>query len=291
MPWEGYNYEDAIILSERLVRDDVLTSIHIEEHEVDARDTKLGAEEITRDIPNLSDDILADLDERGIIRIGAEVDAGDILVGKVTPKGETELTPEERLLRAIFGEKAPRRPRHEPQGSPRGVRQGHRRARVLTRRLPRAAAWRQPAGARLCRPKAQDLRRRQARRAPRQQGRHLEDPAHRGHAAPRGRHSRRHHLEPSRRAEPDERRPGARGPPRLRRAMGLGGRRQEGALPTHRPRHRDQDAPEHGPGHLGLDARLRRRPLGRARGGGPALDHPGAFREAAARLGRRSPGR
>jgi DNA-directed RNA polymerase subunit beta len=106
MPWEGYNYEDAIILSERLVKDDVLTSIHIEEHEVDARDTKLGAEEITRDIPNLSEEILADLDERGIIRIGAEVDAGDVLVGKVTPKGETEQTPEERLLRAIFGEKA-----------------------------------------------------------------------------------------------------------------------------------------------------------------------------------------
>ncbi len=106
MPWEGYNYEDAIILSERLVRDDVLTSIHIEEHEVDARDTKLGAEEITRDIPNLSEEILADLDERGIIRIGAEVDPGDVLVGKVTPKGETEQTPEERLLRAIFGEKA-----------------------------------------------------------------------------------------------------------------------------------------------------------------------------------------
>ncbi len=106
MPWEGYNFEDAIILSQRLVRDDVLTSIHIEEHEVDARDTKLGAEEITRDIPNLSEEILADLDERGIIRIGAEVDAGDVLVGKVTPKGETEQTPEERLLRAIFGEKA-----------------------------------------------------------------------------------------------------------------------------------------------------------------------------------------
>jgi len=106
MPWEGYNYEDAIILSERLVRDDVLSSIHIEEHEVDARDTKLGAEEITRDIPNLSEEILKDLDERGIIRIGAEVGAGDVLVGKVTPKGETELTPEERLLRAIFGEKA-----------------------------------------------------------------------------------------------------------------------------------------------------------------------------------------
>ncbi|MGY6656414.1 DNA-directed RNA polymerase subunit beta [Amycolatopsis sp. TRM77291] len=106
MPWEGHNYEDAIILSERLVQDDVLTSIHIEEHEIDARDTKLGAEEITRDIPNVSEEVLADLDERGIIRIGAEVRDGDILVGKVTPKGETELTPEERLLRAIFGEKA-----------------------------------------------------------------------------------------------------------------------------------------------------------------------------------------
>ncbi|NDH11140.1 MAG: DNA-directed RNA polymerase subunit beta, partial [Actinobacteria bacterium] len=106
MPWEGYNFEDAIILSERLVKDDVLTSIHIKEHEIDARDTKLGAEEITRDIPNLSEEILADLDERGIIRIGAEVGPGDVLVGKVTPKGETELTPEERLLRAIFGEKA-----------------------------------------------------------------------------------------------------------------------------------------------------------------------------------------
>lgn len=106
MPWEGHNYEDAIILSNRLVEADVLTSIHIEEHEIDARDTKLGAEEITRDIPNISDEVLADLDERGIVRIGAEVRDGDILVGKVTPKGETELTPEERLLRAIFGEKA-----------------------------------------------------------------------------------------------------------------------------------------------------------------------------------------
>ena len=106
MPWQGHNYEDAIILSQRLVQEDVLTSIHIEEHEVDARDTKLGPEEITRDIPNVSEEMLADLDERGIIRIGAEVTTGDILVGKVTPKGETELTPEERLLRAIFGEKA-----------------------------------------------------------------------------------------------------------------------------------------------------------------------------------------
>ena len=106
MPWHGHNYEDAIILSQRLVQQDVLTSIHIEEHEVDARDTKLGPEEITRDIPNVGEEMLADLDERGIIRIGAEVTTGDILVGKVTPKGETELTPEERLLRAIFGEKA-----------------------------------------------------------------------------------------------------------------------------------------------------------------------------------------
>ena len=106
MPWQGHNYEDAIILSQRVVQDDLLTSIHIEEHEVDARDTKLGPEEITRDIPNVSEEMLADLDERGIIRIGAEVNNGDVLVGKVTPKGETELTPEERLLRAIFGEKA-----------------------------------------------------------------------------------------------------------------------------------------------------------------------------------------
>ena len=106
MTWEGYNYEDAVLLSERLVQDDVYTSIHIEEYEVEARDTKLGPEEITRDIPGVGDDALKDLDDRGIIRIGAEVRAGDILVGKVTPKGETELTAEERLLRAIFGEKA-----------------------------------------------------------------------------------------------------------------------------------------------------------------------------------------
>ena len=106
MSWEGYNYEDAILINEDLVRDDVFTSIHIEEHEIEARDTKLGEEQITRDIPNLSDDALKNLDEDGIVRVGAEVRPGDILVGKVTPKGETELTPEERLLRAIFGEKA-----------------------------------------------------------------------------------------------------------------------------------------------------------------------------------------
>ena len=106
MTWEGYNYEDAVLLNENLVRQDKYTSIHIEEYEIECRDTKLGPEEITRDIPNVGEDALKDLDENGIIRIGAEVRAGDILVGKVTPKGETELTAEERLLRAIFGEKA-----------------------------------------------------------------------------------------------------------------------------------------------------------------------------------------
>ena len=106
MTWEGYNYEDAVLINEKMVRDDVYTSIHIEKHEIEARDTKLGPEEITRDIPNVSDDLLSNLDENGIIRVGAEVHSGDILVGKVTPKGETELTAEERLLRAIFGEKA-----------------------------------------------------------------------------------------------------------------------------------------------------------------------------------------
>ncbi len=106
MTWEGYNYEDAVLLNERMVKEDVFTSIHIEEYETESRDTKLGPEEITRDIPNVGEDALKDLDERGIIRVGAEVRSGDILVGKVTPKGETDLTAEERLLRAIFGEKA-----------------------------------------------------------------------------------------------------------------------------------------------------------------------------------------
>jgi DNA-directed RNA polymerase subunit beta len=106
LSWEGYNFEDAIILSERLVKDDRFTSIHIEKHECEARDTKLGAEEITHDIPNVGEDSLRDLDEEGVIRIGAEIGPGDILVGKITPKGETELSAEEKLLRAIFGEKA-----------------------------------------------------------------------------------------------------------------------------------------------------------------------------------------
>lgn len=106
MPWYGYNFEDAIIISERLIKQDAYTSIYIEEFELTARDTKLGKEEITRDIPNVSEEVLANLGEDGIVRIGAEVKPGDILVGKITPKSETELAPEERLLRAIFGEKA-----------------------------------------------------------------------------------------------------------------------------------------------------------------------------------------
>ena len=222
MPWKGHNFEDAIVLSERLVKDDVLTSIHIEEHEIDARDTKLGAEEITRDIPNLSEDILKDLDERGIIRIGAEVGPGDILVGKVTPKGETELTPEERLLRAIFGEKA-REVRDTSLKVPHGETGKVIDVRVFSpRRRPRAAAGCEPAGARLHRPEAQDQRGRQARRPARQQGCDLQDPPDRGHAVPRRRHAGRHRAQPARCPEPHERRPGARSAPRLRGASRLG---------------------------------------------------------------------
>ena len=231
MPWEGYNFEDAIILTERLVKDDVLTSIHIHEHEIDARDTKLGPEEITRDIPNLSDEILADLDERGIIRVGAEVGAGDVLVGKVTPKGETELTPEERLLRAIFGEKA-REVRDTSLKVPHGETGKVIDVKVFSRdeshELP---PGRQPAGPGLRRPEAQDQRGRQARRPPRQQGRHLQDPPDRGHAVPRRRHPRRHHPEPPRRPVPHERGPGPRGAPRLRRPLGLGRRRRRHGRP------------------------------------------------------------
>ena len=175
MSWEGYNFEDAIILSERLFKDDELTSIHIEEYEIDARTTKLGDEEITRDIPNRSEESLRNLDDRGIVRIGAEVGSGDLLVGKVTPKGETELTAEEKLIRAIFKEKA-REVRDTSLKVP--ARRGRRRDRrhdLLAREGRRPAAGRQRPGARLRRQEAQDRRGRQARRPPRQQGRHLED--------------------------------------------------------------------------------------------------------------------
>ena len=188
MSWEGYNFEDAIILSERLVKDDVLSSIHIHEYEVDARSTKLGDEEITRDIPNRSEESLRNLDENGIVRIGAEVGSGDLLVGKVTPKGETELTAEEKLIRAIFKEKA-REVRDTSLKVPHG--EGGKVIDVKTfsrARRRRPVAGRERAGARLRRHQAQDRRGRQAGRPARQQGRDLQDRARGGHADARGRH-------------------------------------------------------------------------------------------------------
>ena len=224
MPWEGHNYEDAIILSQRLVQDDVLTSIHIEEHEIDARDTKLGAEEITRDIPNVSEEVLADLDERGIIRIGAEVQPGDILVGKVTPKGETELTPEERLLRAIFGEKA-REVRDTSLKVPHGETGKVIGIRVFSRDDDDELA---PGVNELVRVYVAQKRkisgRRQAGGAARQQGRDRQDPARRGHAVPARRHPGRHHPEHPRCAATDEHRPGPGDPPRVDRQDRLGDR-------------------------------------------------------------------
>ena len=177
MTWEGYNYEDAILLNERMVKEDVFTSIHIEEYETESRDTKLGPEEITRDIPNVGEDALKDLDERGIIRVGAEVRAGDILVGKVTPKGETDLTAEERLLRAIFGGEGPRGARHLPEGAPRRERHHRGREGVHPRGGDELSPRREHGGARLHRPEAQDLRGRQDGRPPRQQGRRVPHPA------------------------------------------------------------------------------------------------------------------
>ena len=225
MPWEGHNYEDAIVLSERLVKDDVLTSIHIEEHEVDARDTKLGPEEITRDIPNVSEEILKDLDERGIVRIGAEVNPGDYLVGKVTPKGETELTPGGAPAAGDLRGEGAGGPRHLAQDAPRRLGQGDRRAGVLPRRRRRARARGERAGPGVRGPEAEDLRRRQAGRAPRQQGRHRQDPARGRHAVPARRDPGRHRAEPARRAEPDEPRPGPRGAPRVGGPGRLRGRR------------------------------------------------------------------
>ena len=226
MPWEGYNYEDAIILSERLVKDDVLTSIHIEEHEVDARDTKLGAEEITRDIPNLSEEILADLDERGIIRIGAEVGPGDVLVGKVTPKGETEQTPEERLLRAIFGEKA-----REVRDTSLKVPHGEQGTVIDVRVFSRDDAHELPPGVEQL-VRVYVAQKRKISEGDKLAGRHgnkgviskiLPD---RGHALPGRRDAGRHHPQPPGRAQPDERRPGPRVAPGLRRPLGLGGCRR-----------------------------------------------------------------
>ncbi len=158
MTWEGYNYEDAVLLSERLVQEDVYTSVHIEEYEAEARDTKLGPEEITRDVPGVGEDALKDLDERGIIRIGAEVRAGDILVGKVTPKGETELTAEERLLRAIFGEKAREVRDTSLKGASRRLRHHRGCQGIYKGERRRAVPGREPDGTHLHCPEEKDLR-------------------------------------------------------------------------------------------------------------------------------------
>ena len=237
MSWEGGNYEDAIVISDRLVRDDLFTSIHIEKHEMESRDTKLGPEEITRDIPNVGEESLKDLDEEGIVYIGAEVRPGDILVGKITPKGETELTAEERLLRAIFGEKAREVKDSSPAPAPRRARQGRRGPRVPSRAQRRPPARRQPPGPGVGRPEAQDQRRRQDGRPPRQQGRHRQDPAGRGHAVPAGRDPGRHHPQPARRAEPDEHRPDPGDPPRVGAPREGPQGRHRGLRRRHRARH------------------------------------------------------
>ena len=218
MSWEGGNFEDAILLSEKLVRDDMFTSIHIEKHEVEARDTKLGPEEITRDIPNVGEDALRDLDEHGIIRVGAEVKAGDILVGKITPKGETELTAEERLLRAIFGEKA-REVKDTSLRVPHGERGKVVDVKVFERENGRRAARR--ASTSWC--ASRSPRSARSRAGDKMAGRHGNKGVvarilpHRGHAVPARRHAGRHHPEPARRAEPHERRPGPGDAPRLGR--------------------------------------------------------------------------
>ena len=236
MPWEGGNFEDAILISERLVRDDVFTSIHIEKYETEARDTKLGPEEITRDIPNVGEESLANLDENGIIRIGAEVRPNDILVGKVTPRGETELSAEERLLRAIFGEKAREvkdtslRVPHGVHGKVIDVKQFRRDDSTRSR----AAGRRERDGAGQHRPEAEDLRGRQDGRPPRQQGRDQPDPSDRRHALPAGRSVGRHHPQPDRRAVAHEPRSGAGNAPWLGGADGSasGSRRRSSTAPS-----------------------------------------------------------
>ena len=215
MSWEGYNFEDAIILSERIVKDDVLTSIHIHEYEVDARSTKLGDEEITRDIPNRSEESLRNLDESGIVRdrgrgrLRRPARRQGHAQGRDRAHGRGEAHP-----RDLQGEGA-RGARHLAQGAPRRGRQGHRREDLRARRRRRPVARRERARARLRRHEAQDRRGRQARRPPRQQGRDLQDRARGGHAAHGRRDARRHHPEPAGRAVAHEHRPGPRDPPRL----------------------------------------------------------------------------
>ena len=252
----------------------MLTSIHIEEHEVDARDTKLGAEEITRDIPNLSEEILADLDERGIIRIGAEVGPGDVLVGKVTPKGETELTPEERLLRAIFGEKA-----REVRDTSLKVPHGESGKVIDVRVFSRDDAHELPPGVNQL-VRVYVAQKRKISEGDKLAGRHgnkgviskiLPD---RGHALPRRRHPGRHHPQPARRAEPDERRPGARDPPRLRGPLGLGDGSELVDRPAPMRGTESKTRPRTEPAVWIVDAGVRRRPLGRGGRGRPPPDDP-----------------
>ena len=274
MPWEGYNFEDAIILSERLVKDDVLTSIHIHEHEVDARDTKLGPEEISRDIPNLSDDILADLDDRGIIRVGAEVGPGDVLVGKVTPKGETELTPEERLLRAIFGEKA-----REVRDTSLKVPHGESGKVIDVKVFNRDDGDELPPGVNQL-VRVYVAQKRKISVGDKLAGRHgnkgviskilpIEDMPY-----TKRRPAGRHHPEPARRAEPHERRSGPRGPPRVLRPLGLDRPRRQQDRRRADPWHRAQDAADHQAVHVRRDAGVRRCQLGRGGQVGQAPDDP-----------------
>ena len=237
MSWEGGNYEDAIVISDRLVRDDLFTSIHIEKHEMESRDTKLGPEEITRDIPNVGEESLKDLDEEGIVYIGAEVRPGDILVGKITPKGETELTAEERLLRAIFGEKA-REVKDSSLRLPHGERGKVVEVREFRRELNDDL---QPGVNRLVRVSV--AQKRKISVGDKMAGRHGNKgviakilPAEDMPFLPDGTPGR-HHPQPARRAEPDEHRPDPRDPPRLGAPRQGPEGRDRGLRRRHRARH------------------------------------------------------
>ena len=229
MPFEGYNFEDAIVISERLVKDEVLTSIHIHEYEIDARSTKLGDEEITRDIPNRSEESLRNLDDRGIVRIGAEVGSGDLLVGKVTPKGETELTAEEKLIRAIFKEKA-----REVRDTSLKVPHGEGGVVIDVKTFSRDDGDDLSAGVNEL-VRVYVAKKRKISEGDKLAGRHgnkgviSKIVARGGHAVPRGRPRGRHPAQPARRAEPDEHRPDPRDAPRLgRRARRVRRRRRRG---------------------------------------------------------------
>ena len=280
MSWEGYNFEDAIILSKRLVQDDELTSIHIEEYEIDARTTKLGEEEITRDIPNRSEESLRNLDDRGIVRVGAEVHLRRPARRQGHAQGRDRADRRgEADPRDLQGEGA-RGARHLAEGAPRRGRRGDRRQDVQPRRRRRPAAGRQRPRARVRRQEAQDLRGRQARGPPRQQGCDLEDRRPAGHAVPRGRHARRRDPQPARRAAPHERRADPRDAPRLGRRAGLVRRRHRGLQGGARERRQRP--------RVRLHARVRRRdrrgrrPRAGQVAGRPQGSHPHGHRQVAA---------